>query len=90
VYLTVSALSAYLHIKPQTIYYLVKHKKIPHHRISKLIRFNKDEIDQWMKTKQVAVQERSVAKIPMSPYTLRIGRPGHLKERKWFDDLQKR
>ena len=47
-FLTVSDLAQYLRIKPATIYAMVESRKIPHYKIGRLIRFKKDEIDQWL------------------------------------------
>lgn len=45
---TVAELSEYLHIKPATLYAWVARGKIPCVKIHGLIRFRRDEIDQWV------------------------------------------
>ena len=53
-YLTVEQLSKYLSIKPQTLYVWATTGKIPAHKIEKLIRFSRVEIDDWVKTKKIS------------------------------------
>ena len=43
----------YLKVSKETIYRYVYRKKIPMYRLGKLYRFNKGELDSWMKSKQV-------------------------------------
>jgi len=46
--LTISDISEYLSIKTKTIYAKVEAGEIPHYRIGRLIRFRKEEIDDWL------------------------------------------
>jgi excisionase family DNA binding protein len=48
-------LSHYLKVKVKTLYAMVK--EIPHYRVGKLIRFKKEEIETWMESKRVKVQD---------------------------------
>jgi excisionase family DNA binding protein len=54
-YLSINDLSAYLGIKPKTIY--AKVKEIPHYKVGRLIRFRKDEVDAWMMKHRVGEGE---------------------------------
>jgi len=47
-YLTVPMLSEYLKISKSYIYKKIHKNSIPYHKIGKSIRFNRDEIDQWV------------------------------------------
>ena len=47
--LTIKELSAWLNIKPSTLYLWVSQNKIPCHRIHGLIRFDPDAIQAWLK-----------------------------------------
>ncbi|MGH7206628.1 MAG: helix-turn-helix domain-containing protein [Nitrospiraceae bacterium] len=49
-YLTVKELSESLHIKPATLYAWAAQGKIPCVKIHGLIRFRRDEIEQWLET----------------------------------------
>lgn len=46
--LSVPELSAYLNIKPKTLYAKAEAGEIPHYRIGRIIRFRLDEIDAWL------------------------------------------
>jgi excisionase family DNA binding protein len=46
--LTIKELSAWLNIKPSTLYLWVSQNKIPCHRIHGLIRFDPDAIQAWL------------------------------------------
>ena len=47
--LTVKQLSAWLNIKPSTLYLWVSQSKIPHRRIHGLVRFEPEAIQAWLK-----------------------------------------
>lgn len=55
-------LSDYLNVKVKTIYSMVP--DIPHYRIGKLIRFKKDEIDNWLESKRAKVHQTMQVKKP--------------------------
>jgi excisionase family DNA binding protein len=47
-YLKINELSEYLGIKQSTLYFHVENCNIPFYKVGKLIRFKKQDIDQWM------------------------------------------
>ena len=47
-FLTILDVSAYLNIKPTTLYGKIGAGEIPHYKIGRLIRFKQEEIDQWL------------------------------------------
>ena len=47
-WLTIPMLEGYLSISKVTIYRLIYKKEIPFHKLGKLYRFNKNEIDEWL------------------------------------------
>jgi len=49
-FLSINELSEYIGIKPKTLYSWVAKGVIPHYRILGLIRFEKHEIDNWLKS----------------------------------------
>ena len=63
---------------------MVKQRSIPHYRIGKLVRFNLDEIEQWMESKKTNIK-KSVDKKPPSNYTPQIGKPDYLNVREVID-----
>ncbi len=79
-WITVKEAAEFLSIKEKTLYYLVTHGLIPHYRIGKMVRFNKEELDTWMKSKKAGSIKTQVDKIVRSAYTSPHGRPGHLKK----------
>jgi excisionase family DNA binding protein len=46
--LTVREVANYLHVSSATVYKWAKDKEIPSHRLGRLWRFKKSEIDKWM------------------------------------------
>jgi excisionase family DNA binding protein len=54
-YLTIHALSAYLGIKPKTLYARIR--EIPHYKVGRLIRFRKEDVDAWMEQHRVAKED---------------------------------
>jgi len=76
-WLDVKELSSYLRLKEKTIYHLVRQGLIPHYRIGKLIRFKREEIDQWMHSKRARPFEFDKV-VSSAVYSLSKGRPGRL------------
>jgi excisionase family DNA binding protein len=50
--LDVSQLSEMLNVKKKTIYDWVHKNKIPYLKLGNLVRFNPNDIDQWLKSKK--------------------------------------
>ena len=55
-YLTINGLSAYLQIKPKTLYARIK--EIPHYKVGRLVRFRKEDVDVWMERHRVVKHEK--------------------------------
>jgi len=53
IYMTIKDVSDYLNIKEKTLYAMLPEGGIPYYRIGRLLRFNKQEIDDWIETKRV-------------------------------------
>jgi excisionase family DNA binding protein len=47
-FLTIDDLSEYLNIKKSTLYSLVENEELPHYKIGRLVRFRRDELDNWV------------------------------------------
>ena len=47
-FLNINEVSEYLGLKKSTLYFYVENGDIPHYRIGRLIRFKKQEVNQWM------------------------------------------
>jgi excisionase family DNA binding protein len=52
-YLTVRELSEYLGIPKHTIYSWTSMKRIPYVKIGRLLRFDKNKIDSWLKERSI-------------------------------------
>jgi len=52
-YLTPVELAEYLNISIHTVYLWTSTRQIPFFRLSRLTRFDKDEINQWMENKKI-------------------------------------
>jgi excisionase family DNA binding protein len=48
----IQALSALLSVKPKTIYDWVNRRCIPCYKLNGLLRFDEDEISQWLRSKK--------------------------------------
>ena len=48
-FMTVREVAEYVRLKPLAIYRMVKNKDIPFKRANRSLRFDKEELDQWMK-----------------------------------------
>jgi len=49
--LTVEELSTYLNLHPQTVYFMARQGELPVLRVGRAVRFDKVEIDLWIKRK---------------------------------------
>jgi excisionase family DNA binding protein len=52
VWLNFKELTAYLKMPRSTLYRLVQKKQLPGHKVGKVWRFDRDEIDRWIKGDQ--------------------------------------
>ena len=48
-YLSVDEIAEYLGIKKDTVYKWVAAKRIPAHKVGRLLKFKKDEVDEWIR-----------------------------------------
>lgn len=51
-YLKIQELSSHLNVKVKTIYSWISLKEISHLKLGRLVRFDKNEIDQWLAQKK--------------------------------------
>jgi excisionase family DNA binding protein len=79
-YLTIEELSAYLSIKPKTLYARVK--EIPHYKVGRLVRFRKDDVDLWMERHRVVKEEKAQDQEPSAPTIESVPTPAK-KRRSW-------
>lgn len=49
-WLSVDEIAAYLGIKRDTVYRWVDRKKMPAHKVGRLWKFRKEDIDQWVRS----------------------------------------
>lgn len=49
-WLSVDDIAAYLGIKRDTVYRWISERKLPGHKIGRLWKFQKEEIDKWMRS----------------------------------------
>lgn len=49
-WLSVDEIAAYLGIKRDTVYKWISEKKMPVHRLGRLWKFRKEEVNEWVKT----------------------------------------
>jgi len=49
--------AAYLQLSLNTIYQWVSQKRIPYYKVSRLVRFDLNEIDNWLKDKKQDIYE---------------------------------
>ena len=55
-WMKLSEVCTYLGLSKESLYRWTKTGKIPHHRVGKTILFDRDEIDQWVKSSQVKIE----------------------------------
>jgi excisionase family DNA binding protein len=53
-WLSVEEISSYLGIKRDTVYRWINEKRMPAHRMGRLWKFKKDEVDRWVKAGDAA------------------------------------
>lgn len=53
-WLSVDEIAAYLGIKRDTVYKWIAEKHMPAHRMGRLWKFRKEEVDQWVKSGEAA------------------------------------
>ena len=68
-YLDINEVTECLGIKKSTLYFHVENGTIPHYRIGRLIRFKKQEVDQWMagNKKEAPRPEKEAKKVLKKP-----------------------
>ena len=49
-WLSVDDIAAYLGIKRDTVYKWIDRKQMPAHKVGRLWKFRKDEVDQWVRS----------------------------------------
>lgn len=49
-WLSVDEIAAYLGIKRDTLYKWISDKRMPAHRVGRLWKFRKEEVDEWVKS----------------------------------------
>jgi len=54
-YLSIDELSQYIGIKKGTIYQWTNQRRIPYSKLGKVLKFDKQKIDNWLKKKEVKV-----------------------------------
>jgi len=57
-WLSVDDIAAYLGIKRETIYKWLAEKNMPAHKVGRLWKFRKDEIDQWVTSGEADSRKR--------------------------------
>ena len=57
-WVSVDEIAAYLGVKPDTVYKWKRLKSMPHHKVGRLVKFKKDEIEKWVKTGKAAMPPR--------------------------------
>ena len=53
-WLSVDEIAAYLGIKRDTVYKWISEKQMPSHRMGRLWKFRKEEVDEWVKSGEAA------------------------------------
>jgi len=61
-WMSVDEIAAYLGVKRDTLYKWIERKDMPAHKVGRLWKFKKDEVDKWVKTGGAAVSSKSSKK----------------------------
>jgi excisionase family DNA binding protein len=56
-WLSVDEIANHLGIKRDTVYRWISERQMPGHKISRLWKFNKKEVDEWVKSGRAAVKD---------------------------------
>ncbi len=59
-YLTVKEVSDYTGLAEGTLYNMVSERRIPHRKLGRLVKFDRHELDKWLKDQAVKVR-RAIA-----------------------------
>ena len=71
-FLNIREVGEYLGIKISTLYFYVENGSIPHYRVGRLIRFKKQDIDQWMarnRKEEINLSKIAVRMLGKAPYS---------------------
>jgi len=63
-WLSVDEIAAYLGIKRDTVYKWISEKQMPAHRMGRLWKFRKEEVDEWVKTGRAGDNEKRKENTP--------------------------
>jgi len=55
-WLSISEISQYLGVSSDTVYKWIERKSLPAHKIGRLWKFKKEEVDEWVRSGQSAEQ----------------------------------
>ncbi len=58
-WLSVEEIAAYLGIKRETLYKWLAEKNMPAHKVGRLWKFRKDEVDEWVRTGEADSRKKS-------------------------------
>ncbi|MFZ4396977.1 MAG: helix-turn-helix domain-containing protein [Kiritimatiellia bacterium] len=58
-WLSVEEIAPYLGVKPDTVYKWLRLKGMPHHKVGRLVKFRKEEIDRWVKSGRAAAPSKA-------------------------------
>lgn len=53
-WLSISEISQYLGVSNDTVYKWIEHKELPAHKVGRLWKFKKDEVDEWVRSGKAA------------------------------------
>jgi len=61
-WLSVDEIAAYLEIKRDTVYKWIADKQMPAHRVGRLLKFRKEEVDKWVRQGKAADRQKESSK----------------------------